>query len=201
MVKLDLSEVGMDIPFPVYFAIGLPQGLRIDPEKGNVMGGTITCAGQRVSIDPTSYTLWLLLQLTFSEKQLQEKFRAQMGDAQYEQAMRTLTEKKLVGRLGSKKDLKLFESLRVIPKATGIGNEDKEKPLRYTVRPNFGDKEVILNPFDYAVWMAWDGKMSVMESWKETAKLFKIALPSILPREVGILFVLMSQGLLNLDFV
>jgi hypothetical protein len=191
----------MDVPFPTYFAVGLPQGIRVEPKEGSVIGGVITRGGERVNIDPVSYALWLLLQLTFSEKQLQEKFKAQMGVDGFDKAMATLVSKRLVQRLGSKKDLKVFSTIRVIPKATGVGNGDKMQPLRYSVRPNFGDKEVVMNPFDYTVWTMWDGKLTVMRSWRAAAKIYNLRLSSVLQRQVGILFLLMSQGLLNLDFV
>ena len=191
----------MKVPYPVFIPLGLSQGLRIEPTKGVVIGGVITRGGERVVIDPISYALWLTMQLGLSEKQLKERFKTQLGATDYDVSMKTLTEKKLVHRLASYTELEFFKSVRVIPKATGVGSVDKEHALRYIVKPNFGDKEIVMNPLDYAVWTMWDGKASLMHSWRESAKLFQLKLPDVIPRQIGTLMLLLGQGLLNLDFV
>jgi len=141
------------------------------------------------------------MQLGLSEKQLRERFRTQLGATDYNVSMKTLVDKKLVYRLASYTDLEFFKTVRVIPKATGVGSLDREHALRYVVKPNFGDKEVIMNPLDYAVWTMWDGKTSLMHSWKESATFFKLKLPDVIPRQIGTLLLLLGQGLLNLDYV
>jgi hypothetical protein len=200
-MRIDISEVSLKVPYPVFIPLGLSQGLRIDPTKGLVIGGVVTRKGERVVIDPLSYSLWLTMQLGLSEKQLRERFRTQLGATDYNVSMKTLVDKKLVYRLASYTDLEFFKTVRVIPKATGVGSLDREHALRYVVKPNFGDKEVIMNPLDYAVWTMWDGKTSLMHSWKESATFFKLKLPDVIPRQIGTLLLLLGQGLLNLDYV
>lgn len=200
-MRIDISEVTMKVPYPVFIPLGLPQGLRIDPNSGKVLGGVVTCRGERVVLDPVSYALWLTLQLGLSEKQLKERFKTQLGDSEFGASLRTLEEKKLVHKLGSYSEIQFFQSIRVIPKATGVGSVDKEHALRYIVRPNFGDKEVVLNPLDYAIWTMWDGKAGLMHSWREATKLFNLKLPDVIPRQIGILLLMLGQGILNVDYV
>jgi hypothetical protein len=199
-MRIDISEVTMKVPYPVFIPLGLPQGLRIEHTKGAVIGGVVTRAGERVVIDPLSYALWLTMQLGLSEKQVKDRFRAQLGATDFDVSMKTLAAKKLVHRLSSYTDLEFFRTVRIIPKATGVGSMDKEHALRYIVKPNFGDKEVVMNPLDYAIWTMWDGKANLMHTWREGAKLFGLKLPDVIPRQVGILLLLLGQGLLNVDY-
>jgi hypothetical protein len=199
-MRIDISEVTMKVPYPVFIPLGLPQGLRIEPTKGAVIGGVITRTGERVVIDPLSYALWLTMQLGLSEEQLKARFKTQLGATDFDMSMKTLVENKLVHRLASYTDLEFFRTVRVIPKATGVGSMDKEHALRYIVKPNFGDKEVVMNPLDYAIWTMWDGKASLMQTWREGAKLFNLKLPDVIPRQVGTLMLLLGQGLLNVDY-
>jgi len=199
-MRIDISEVSMKVPYPVFIPLGLPQGLRIEPSKGVVIGGAITRASERVVIDPLSYALWLTMQLGLSEKQLKERFKTQLGATDFDVSMKTLIDKKLVHRLSSYTELEFFRIVRVIPKATGVGSMDKEHALRYIVKPNFGDKEIVMNPLDYAIWTMWDGKATLLHTWKEGAKLFNLKLPDVIPRQIGTLMLLLGQGLLNVDF-
>ena len=98
-MRIDISEVTMKVPYPVFIPLGLPQGLRIEPTKGVVIGGAITRGGERVVIDPLSYALWLTMQLGLSEKQLKERFKTQLGATNFDVSMKTLVDKKLVHRL------------------------------------------------------------------------------------------------------
>jgi len=200
-MRIDVSEITMKVPYPVYIPLGLPQGLRLQPPKGEIIGGVITSGGERVVLDPLSYSLWLIMQIGLSEKQLEGRFKEQLGAENYRASVRTLTEKKLAHRLGSYSDLEFFKQVRVIPKATGVGSIDKEHPLRYIVKPNFGDKEVVMNPLDYQVWTMWDGKANLMHTWRESAKYFSLKLPEIIPRQIGIILLLLGQGLVNVDYV
>lgn len=199
-MRIDLSELALRVPYPVFIPIGLPQGLRIDPEKGVVAAGVVTCGGKRVVVDPLSYTLWLTMQLGLSEKQLKNRFRTQLGALDFDVSLKTLEGRRLVHRLASYTDLEFFKRVRAVPKAMGVGSLDKEHPLRYVVKPNFGDKEVILNPLDFSIWTMWDGKNTLMGSWKEASELFKVKLPEIIPRQVGLVIVLLGQGLLSVDY-
>lgn len=198
-MRIDVSEMTAKVPYPVFIPLGLPQGLRIDSTKGTVVGGVITRNTQRVVIDPLSYSLWLILQLGLSEQRMKDRFKEQLGTTDYDASMRTLLEKKLVHRLESYTELEFFGSVRVVPKATGVGSMDKEHALRYLVKPNFGDKEIVMNPLDYEIWTTWDGRTTLLHSWREAAKLFSLKLPDIIPRQVAILMLLLGQGLLNLD--
>jgi hypothetical protein len=200
-MRIDISEVSMKVPYPVFIPLGLPQGIRVEPTKGQIIGGVVTCGGERVVVDPLSYSLWLTMMLGLSEKQLKERFKSQLGTADYGVSLKTLTEKKLIHKLSSFTETEFFSRVRVVPKATGVGSVDAEHALRYIVRPNFGDKEVVMNPLDYAVWTMWDGKASLMHSWRESAKHFQLTLPDVIPRQVGTLLLLLGQGLLNLDYV
>jgi hypothetical protein len=200
-MRIDISEVMMKVPYPVFIPLGLSQGLRIEPTKGVVIGGVVTCGGERVVIDPLSYSLWLTMQLGLSEKQMKDRFKTQLGATEFNAAMKTLVDKKLVHRLTSYTELEFFKTLRVVPKATGVGSVDKEHALRYIVKPNFGDKEIVMNALDYAIWTMWDGKVGLMHSWREVAKLFNLKLPEVIPRQIGTLMLLLGQGLLNVDYV
>lgn len=200
-MRIDVSEITMKVPYPVYIPLGLPQGLRLEPSNGQVIGGVITSGGQRVVLDPLSYSLWLIMQIGLSEKQLEGRFREQMGAQNFAASLKTLTEKRLAHHLGSYSDLEFFRQVRIIPKATGVGSVDKEHPLRYIVKPNFGDKEVVMNPLDYQVWTMWDGKASLMHTWRESAKYFDLKLPDIIPRQIGVVLLLLGQGLVNVDYV
>ena len=200
-MRIDISEVTLKVPYPVFIPLGLAQGLRIEPSKGQTIGGVVTSAGQRVVLDPISYSLWLTMQLGLSEKELKDRFKTQLGATEFNASMKVLEQKKLIHRLVSYTDLEFFKSVRVIPKATGVGSVDKEHALRYIVKPNFGDKEVVLNPLDYAVWTMWDGKADLMHTWREAARMFELNLPDVVPRGIGTLMSLLGQGLLNLDYV
>lgn len=199
-MRIDISEVTMKVPYPVLIPLGLSQGLRIEPKKGELLGGVITCKGERFVLDPLSYSLWLIMQLGLSEKQLKQRFRQQIGEAGFDASLKTLTERGLVHKLTSYSDLPFFGKVRVIPKATGAGSMDAQHALRYLVKPNFGDKELVLNSLDYAVWTMWDGKASLLHSWREAAKQFSLKLPDIVPRQVGTLMLLLGQGLVNIDY-
>ncbi|MDG6926065.1 MAG: hypothetical protein JRN09_05885 [Nitrososphaerota archaeon] len=200
-MRIDISEVSMKVPYPVFIPLGLPQGIRVEPSKGQVTGGVVTRGGERIVVDPLSYSLWLTMQLGLSEKQLVERFKAQLGTTDYNVSLTTLTDKGLVHKLSSFTETDFFSKVRVIPKATGVGSVDKEHALRYIVKPNFGDKEVVMNPLDYAIWTMWDGKASLMHTWREGARHFQLKLPDVIPRQVGTLLLLLGQGLLNLDYV
>lgn len=200
-MRIDISETAMRVPYPVFIPLGLSQGLRFEPSKGQIAGGVITRKGQRVVVDPLSYSTWLMMQLGLSEKELKTRFKEQLGAEGYDASVRTLTEKNLVHRLESYTELDFFRSIRVVPKATGVGSLDKDHPLRYVVRPNFGDKEVVMNPLDYQVWTMWDGKIGLMESWKEATRYFDVKLPEVIPRQVGILMLLMGQGMISIDYL
>ncbi len=199
-MRIDISEVTVKVPYPVLIPLGLPQGIRIEPKNGGVIGGVVTCKGERFVLDPLSYSLWLIMQLGLSEKQLKQRFREQVGHAGFDASLKTLTEKGLVHKLSSYSDLAFFGKVRVIPKATGAGSMDAQNALRYLVKPNFGEKELVLNSLDYSVWTTWDGKVSLLHSWREAAKQFSLKLPDIVPRQVGTLLLLLGQGLLNIDY-
>ena len=198
-MRIDISEVTMKVPYPVFIPLGLSQGLRFEPDKGALTGGVVTSRGERFVLDPITYSLWLMMQLGLSERQMQDRFKTELGDVDFAASLRTLTEKKLVHRLSSYSDLEFFRAVRVIPKASGAGSVDPEHALRYVVKPNFGDKEVVLNPLDYAVWTLWDGKVSLLHSWREASNIFNLKLPDVIPRQMGVLMVLLGQGLLNVD--
>jgi hypothetical protein len=53
-----------------------------------------------------------------------------------------------------------------------------------------------------AIWtrLLWDGKVSLIQSWRDGAKQFNLKLPDVIPGQVGILVLLLGQGMLNIDY-
>jgi hypothetical protein len=181
-------------------AVGIPQGLMVDPETADT-SGAIRVGGELVAVEPHDYRMWALLltplPLTAAVEVASERRWQDPGlSVARLRGMGLLVEMSPNPGEGSG-----LAGLRPIPLGVGLGNSSDAADLFLVQNGNLSlSSPVALDPIATMLWWECDGTSSLAEIVELVATRMRDV-----PREVfevaalGLVHELMGQRLLYLD--
>jgi hypothetical protein len=149
---------------PRFAAVGIPQGVVVDPEAGEE-AGAVRRGGEVVSLDRVSYELWLLLLVPLPFAAIAAS-AASRGWGDLEPALARLARSQLSVALTQGEDELAAElaTLRPIPLGMGIGNTAAAPDtFRLQSADHSRQGPVVLDSFGVTFWWECDGASSLDE--------------------------------------
>ncbi len=180
-------------------AVGIPQGLVVDPATGET-SGAVRRGGDLVSIAPADYEVWLALATPRSSHGLRE-VEALEGWADVEDQIQRLRAECLVVDFDVSEALtEETRDLRPIPRGLGKGNVGDDSDVFRIQGHDPASRPLDVDPVTVMLWWEFDG----LTSLEVAADKVALRLPSVRSDDLGRLAValtlsLLAQRLIHLD--
>lgn len=179
-------------PEVLYLAVGIPQGVVLDPQTQERFGA-VRRRGEIVFIDVADYALWTQLLVPRSQPAMGDDLHA---------AIARLQELGLLLEFDSwETAIATVGSLRPLPLAAGLGNA-QAGPNQFQVRSEGGSDAplVALEPIENLLWWEFDGRTLVQGAAARVATLTPgIETDTVLTIAVRLVLKLMANRLVYLD--
>ncbi len=180
-------------------AVGIPQGLVVDPATGET-SGAVRRGGDLVSVTPADYEVWLALATPRSSQGLRE-VEALEGWGDVEDRIQRLRSDRLVVDFDVSQPLtEETGDLRPIPRGLGQGNVGDDNDVFRIQGHDPASTPLEVDPVTVMLWWEFDGVTSLQAAVDKVAS----RLPSISGDDLGRLAValtlsLLAQRLVHLD--
>lgn len=148
---------------PYYAAVGIPQGIIVDPASGEI-GGAVRRGGELVSLDSVEYALWTILLAPATPAAVTEAASNHNG-RRLDQSIARLGELDLLVTIEPGKAMgAALERLRPLPLGVGLGN-CKGDPMRFEIQNASLSlpSPVSLDVLAVTFWWEFDGTRSLRE--------------------------------------
>ena len=178
-------------------AVGIPQGLVVDPVDGN-KHGAVRRGGDLVSVSPADYQTWEALATPRSSRGLHEVQALEQWPDLNDRLQRLRASRLVVDFDLARALTDDTEDLRPIPRGVGAGNVGDDTNIFRIHGPTATPLEV--DPITVMLWWEFDG----LTSLKRAVELVASRLPNVDSDQLGHLAValtlaLLAQRLIYLD--
>lgn len=195
-VAFDISTQDADIrrELPVWFALGLPKGIRFSPREGDPANGYVSHGGILEKLSSDEYRSWFRLIVPRSRSNL-----VTIGLDEASPMLAALERRDLVVRISDLKNARqVFSRVRVIPQGYVLGNMPSDPKGCFMLLPD-GKSRARVSTIDWAIWSLFDASSTLVSVCDRVAADLGTDGQTVFSRGLATVTLMSWAGLVLLD--